>query len=283
MLVTLPLLKAGLPSNLMTAGQSQGWAAYTDAQLADLVLEAHAVLAGALGWEIVATHTVETQTGNGTARLFLRRYPVCAVNSIALLIPGEGASPASYNVYNPAYSIVRWDTGEIDNYSAFAIQLAGSYSWFPKGTPIAVDYVYGYPMANLAADCTQGATTLTVDNPLGFNPGQDYRIEDGVHTEVFTLQSVAGSVLTLSAGTLFAHTAASALAVTNMPREVIRVTRRLCERRILGRNSQALTGAKARMSKQGDITESFAEVLELTPADLALLSPNLTRVAGGFV
>lgn len=278
MLITLPLLKAGLgATGAVGAGQS-------DPQLVDLIDEAHGLLTAAMGWEIVATHTLETQTGNGTAKLFLRRYPVCSIASIALLIPGVGSSPNAYNVYNPAYSITRWDTGEVDNYSAFAIQLANSYSWFPKGTPVQVDYVYGYPMANLAADAAQGATTITVDSALGWNPGQDYRIEDGLSSEVFTLQSVAGGALTLTAGTQHAHAAATTLAVTNMPREVVRVARRVVERRLLSRNSPALAGIKARNTRQtGDLVESYSEVLELTPAEMAMLTPNISRIGGGFI
>ncbi|MFO0979261.1 MAG: hypothetical protein U0996_22830 [Planctomycetaceae bacterium] len=53
---------------------------------------------------------------------------------------------------------------------------------------------------SLAAIAAQNATTITLQNSLGFEPGQQVRIGNAIDSDVLTIVSMAGNTLTLSGG-----------------------------------------------------------------------------------
>lgn len=291
MLLTLPLLKAGLTAQTLgknaggyTAADNNGPLA--DALLTDLIEETEGALQQALGWQIEATHAVETLCGTGTNVLQSRYWPICSVAHIYIVSPGTPAVNLT-DVWNGNSVVVTYETGQLLNYNPFAFQAVGYLTLFPRGAPVQLDYVYGYAMANITANAALGATSLTVDNPLGFRPGADYRIWDGASSEVVTTANtyVAGAnPVTLAAATKYAHNTATCQAVSDMPPALVRAARRIVERRVLGRDSRALAGLKSKISGQSgsNYTESYVEVPEISPAELDALS-KWSRVDGVIV
>ena len=91
-------------------------------------------------------------------------------------------------------------------------------------------YVNGYPHTQLAANIAAGATTCSVlatdggTGLLGIIPNvTQLTIVNGIYTERFTVQSVAGTTLTSTTPFQYAHTFPAApdfLAVTAVPRDV---------------------------------------------------------------
>lgn len=88
-------------------------------------------------------------------------------------------------------------------------------SYYP-GQQIEIEaFVYG-PASRLTAACIAGATTLTVADPSRWSAGQSLKLSDGDPqmgpSEIVTIGSISGAVVTLSAGTLRAHPAATMVA-----------------------------------------------------------------------
>lgn len=87
------------------------------------------------------------------------------------------------------------------------------------GRSYLVKFVYtsGWPCTTLAADVAAAATTFTVADPTGITAGSTLTIADGPVGEYVTVESLAGSVLTIGALT---NDHAAGVGVHNVPGDV---------------------------------------------------------------
>lgn len=289
MLLTIPLLKSSVTSSQVN------WDDYTNAQLASLLLEVQGDIQAALGWRIEATHSLETTYGTGTNRLRSRYYPICYTNHIYLVYPGT-STQQNVDVYNVNQVVTFPSLGEYLNYNPFIYQTSGYLTIFPSGTPIQIDYVYGYPMTTLTANLTAGvSSSLSVGSGLGFGNSADYFILDGANTEVVTTAPAApaspggptyvagANPVVLTAPVQYSHTSTATLAVTNLPQSVISVICRLVENRLLGKDNPLYTGVKSRITGEPmKLTESYTDVRDISAHYIQQLLPTMNRNIGIF-
>lgn len=100
------------------------------------------------------------------------------------------------------------------------IKSTGLYSIY-GGQPlkVAVTYINGFANTQLTSPVIASATTMTVDNVVGIAEGDTLEIMDDP-AEGPTVLSIAGHVLTLSAGLAAAH--AAGIRITAIPRDITR-------------------------------------------------------------
>lgn len=119
--------------------------------------------------------------------------------------------------------------------------------WARPPFTVMTQYIAGYPNAILTASCVVGATTLDVDDATGMVgvltvgaltlPGTELVIYDSATQaqETVTVESVSGSVLTLTAGTRYAH--AASVRVSALPAAISTATIHIASALVKGRRS----------------------------------------------
>lgn len=179
----------------------------------------------------VSVESSPIRAKNGAIRLICKYKPILEVQGIAL---GQNASSLSSLTTNPGIQVdgkiitippTTLGGGIPGDYLPGLVAGWGAY-WYA-----AWSYVNGFPHTALAADVTQGATSIQVEPTLpdgstvcGVYPGTQLTIFDGIYTET-VVASAAPSTTTieLSAGTLYAHTlptAPDSIRVSSIPRAV---------------------------------------------------------------
>ncbi|MGE0399941.1 MAG: hypothetical protein AB7T06_24715 [Kofleriaceae bacterium] len=141
---------------------------------------------------------------NGRVLVPTEQMPVIAVESASLGVVGAMQPLSSFDAVTfPSQNVVELPFAlgrELDSTGRAAVQLT---------------YLAGFANALLTADAVQGATVLTLGDTLGMYPGMILQIMDPGKDERVTVTAVTDTMLTLSAGTSFAHAAGAR--VTAMP------------------------------------------------------------------
>ena len=192
-----------------------GNAAAQDAELAQVILRASSYMNEYLNQNLVATQYTETQrirysASGGYYALHPYNAPIVALSAF-----NYGANPNQLNALQDC-SIAWFEGQQIIipgnqigwNYTSQGpLQFGGSIgqsNWtFTKYT-----YIAGFANTELDAVTAIGDTTLTVENPTGILPGEQYRIFDGQRTERVTVDDsyVFGSTtVPLLSPMVFAH------------------------------------------------------------------------------
>ena len=149
---------------------------------------------------------------NGTARLFLSRWPVIYLASVQVAISDF---PPTWNSLPPgSYRVRNLSTDTVSGAGAYSIDIAPGYvSWMGGryGYQIQVEYINGWPHASTTASALAGATSLVIDDVTGFLAGQEFTIYDGANTERLVVASASSQsgpgTVTLVGPTAYAHAA----------------------------------------------------------------------------
>lgn len=202
---------------------------------------------------------VEQATGN--IRWILTRWPVTEILAVQVsanaVFPRQWTSVTSgyYDISDPMIGVYgSYVSGGSGGSGGQSILIAPGYAGWSlgrNGYRFACSYVNGWPHAGLTADASAGATTLTVDDVTGM-AGATVFIYDGASTETVHVDSVTANAnvtlphdggtapggpgtITLSTGTLFAHSGSTPATVTvsAIPTDVLWAT-------VLAATTQAL-------------------------------------------
>ena len=206
-----------------------------DDALADVLLSATDWAVGELGEMRLDGHLVSGETGrarvlpNGRFTLMPRDVPLRAIVSLSV-----GWDPANLSAVTlPDASMQVSANGRVVSFSACSVlgssSLVSSSRVRPGGDLYySWSYVAGFPNALLSA-VTQGATSVTVDDPASILPGEVLRIWDpGISESLTVASSYAPAVPTvpptatsipLAAATAHAH--ASGTGITGFPRKAL--------------------------------------------------------------
>lgn len=170
--------------------------------------------------------------GDGSLVLICKYRPILEVLGVAW-----GAVPSQLASMTTAPDLVIGDK-TITVPATILNAPAGDFALFPVATNYAGQvyavwqYVNGFPHTYLAADCAQGADSITVAPALpggsvvyGVYPGTQLTIHDSATsassgTETVVVSSVAGTILNLASPTVYAHTipdAPDAIRVSALP------------------------------------------------------------------
>lgn len=154
----------------------------------------------------VLAATTDIQSGRyriqrtGFLRIPTDRSPIIAVNSLKV-----GFSPSSLSTFTDMSDV--WIDRKVVTFPIQTVRMQPLVNaLYSDGRAYAVmEYVNGYANTLTTAASSAGGTTLTVDSVLGIVAGMDITIYDPGYTEMVTVTSVAGSVVTLSAPLAYAH------------------------------------------------------------------------------
>jgi hypothetical protein len=234
------------------------------------------------GASLCASQSVETayvRRLNGEFRLLCSYKPVLEIDGIALGtnpadVTGLDVNTASQirvigrTLYVPGFMNVPFGT----SVASFGPRLTG-----PQGRVYAVwTYVAGYPHLKLAANATEGATTITVEpngpagTLLGVYPGTSLSIDDIGLSEDISVLSAAGTTITLDAPLANAHTVPETgpdfIPVTALPADVSQAVIFLTTALIKSRGDNSIVLDEITEPKdiqsvadaiEGDIAEAF--------------------------
>jgi hypothetical protein len=186
-----------------------------DAELATVILRASSYMNEYLNQNLVATEYTETQrirysASGGYYALHPYNAPVISLSAFYY-----GANPNQLNELQDC-SIAWFEGQQIIipgnqigwNYTSQGpLQFGGSIGQsnytFTKYT-----YIAGYANTINTANTAVGATSITVEDPAGILPGEQYRIFDGANTERVTVSSnytYGSTTVTLQSPMLYAH------------------------------------------------------------------------------
>lgn len=179
---------------------------YTPTQLASLIDQAEAWVNGearhAQGF--TAHRVIDRVYGTGTNKLKTTYYPICTLNSIAIIFPPNTGSnvnlPGPNQVpIDPSRVVVDHEAGMVYNWSPFVFQTIGYMTVFPEHVPINVDYYTGYVAAQTTSVVNAGATLIPVSNASCFYWSQTIRLDDPAQPEWVTVQGTTtlGGVATV--------------------------------------------------------------------------------------
>lgn len=170
----------------------------------------------------------------------------------------------SVQVFNNYFVIYYLQTGFFAPSLAVQYPEFGYYNPYQKqklsDLPIIVNYTYtnGYANALLTQDVANGATTITVDNPTGFNAGTQFTLYDSFE-ENCTVSSVSGNTITLNSPILSYH--AKGINASALPADIKQATILLASVLIRERGAVALTmngtavqGVNSNFVKYDDVT-----------------------------
>lgn len=181
---------------------------YTPQQLASLIDQAENWVNGearhAQGFS--AHRVIDRVYGTGTNKLKTTYYPICTLNSIAIIFPPNTGSnvnlPGPNQVpIDPSRVVIDHEAGMVYNWSPFVFQTIGYMTVFPEHVPINVDYYTGYVASQTMSTLAAGATLIPVNNASCFYWSQAIRLDDPVQSEWVTVQgttTVAGVPLVVT-------------------------------------------------------------------------------------
>lgn len=209
--------------NLVQGGNQ----AAQDAELTNAITRASSWIDQYCNQVIAATVDVEQQRtrvrSDGTLRIHPKFHPVVSLDSLSVgFYPGQ------------LTAITNFSTTWIEEQEIVIPLDIGSLTWSSQGplglgfTPspraetfVKYSYINGYPVSVLTANCSAGATSLTVDSGVGIVAGQTLKIFDGASSEnvvVGSSYTYGSATVPLVSGTAYAHT--SGAAVTSLPAAV---------------------------------------------------------------
>ena len=241
-----------------------------------------------------STETAYVKAKPGGALSLICQYkPILEVDAISI-----GVVPSQLQALDQNSANNLWIKGKTINLTAWSYPTrATNPPVAPFGYPVnnagglyaCWVYVNGFPHMQLAANVTQGATTLTVlpSVPTGSEPYGVYgapnstqlTIQDGTSTEVVVVKSVSGLVLTLESGTQYAHTvpqAPDSILVTAIPRDVEQACISLTSSLIKMRGSRAMVMPQVPGAPVPRAAMAEAGGLEDYETAMALLAPYST-------
>jgi hypothetical protein len=167
----------------------------------------------------VIAATLDTQADiyrvqrGGVLKIPLDNTPIVQVNDVKVgLVPGSLVSLADLSQV--------WIGKKVIEVPVYGVNFPPtSYAMGRGGGMYAVtSYVSGYANCLLIAPVAIGATTFTVDSPLGILPGMTVSICDPSNSEQVNVLSVMGNVVTLNTPFQFNH--AVGVAVSTLPPKV---------------------------------------------------------------
>lgn len=203
-----------------------GSLALNDVELSNVITRASSWIDTHCGQVLAATQDTDSfrarVSRDGFLRLHTRFFPIIGVVSASY-----GSNPLQMNTIDVT-------TGFIEQMSVtFPLQsltssFMGTLQFSNVYSPLAeqfvtITYTNGYANAVLSANSVVGATSITVSDRTGFQPGTRFTVFDGINTEQLTVASSytpatgAGTVALASAATL-AHT--SGVSVSALPAAV---------------------------------------------------------------
>lgn len=211
-----------------------------------------AVIARASSWidEIccqVLAATSDTESGiyrvrrDGYVILVTKRFPILEVDAISIGVVASQLAPLDTN---DAANI--WIDGQRIFVPVSLMPAPGV--WAPSAIApgnrlfVVFTYVNGFPNTTVAvaANAATVPTTVTVSSALGIYAGSQLNIYDGANTELVTVTSVAGNVVTVPA---LAHSHAVGVSVSGLPPAVKQAAISLTSCLIKTRGTQAIAMA----------------------------------------
>lgn len=153
------------------------------------------------------TTTETTRSGpnsDGTLPVRLKDWPIASITSAQW----RQTAANSWQTININQVELYPDLSDGHEYIAADADYGLIYGWGQPSFTVQTTYVAGYPNMVLTANALQGATSLTVDNTLGVNPGDTVKIYDGTNYEEVVVSStvtIGTTTLPLETGTLYAH------------------------------------------------------------------------------
>jgi hypothetical protein len=207
-------------NNLVQGGNQ----AAQDAELTNAITRASSYVDQYCNQIIAATVDVEQQRvrlrPDGTIRFHPKYFPVVSLNALSFgFAPTQSTevtdlSPAWIEEQEIIFPI----SGVNLNWSSQGSLGLGFPSTPRAETFIKYTYVNGYPVSELAANSSVGATSLTVDTGLGITAGQSLKIFDGASSEnvvVASTYTYGSTTVPLVSATLYAHQIGDA--ITSLP------------------------------------------------------------------
>lgn len=202
---------------------------YTPNQLASLIDQAEAWVNGearhAQGFS--AHRIIDRVYGTGTNKLKTTYYPVCALNSIAIIFPPNVGSnvnlPGPNQVpIDPSRVVIDHEAGMLYNWSPFVFQTIGYMTVFPEHVPINVDYYTGYVATQTTTTLAAGSTFIPVQSASCFYWSQAIRIDDPIQPEWVTVQGATtiGSVQTVVTNDPLQYSHPFSTTVGDMPTQI---------------------------------------------------------------
>ena len=193
----------------------------------------------------VLAATVDTQSGRyriqagGMMRIPVNFSPILAVNSVKV-----GFAPSSLNPFTDMSNL--WIDRKVVQFPLQTMQMQGNYTpLYADGRVFVIlEYVNGWANTLTTAASAVGDTTVTVDSNLGIQPGVELTIYDPNGTEVRTVVSVAGNVVTLDSPLTFAHDAG--YSISALPAAVKQAAVLLTSALIKTRGSEAIVMSQMR-------------------------------------
>lgn len=150
---------------------------------------------------------------DATIAVKTKYWPILEVDTLSsgprpdMLVPLTSADAALMWIEDPLVYAPAWSSGTTTSPS-FTIP---PMTYLGDTVYVQLSYLTGWPNTLVATGgVTAGSTTVTVNSALGIYGAPTNTVltfYDGVNTETVTVTAVAGNVLTLSTGLLFAHAA----------------------------------------------------------------------------
>jgi len=186
-----------------------------DAELASVILRASSYMNEYLNQNLVATEYTETQrirysASGGYYALHPYNAPVISLSSFEY-----GSDP------NQLYALGDCSTAWFEGQQIIIPGNQIGWNWTSQGplgfggptgqsnyTFTKYTYIAGYANTINTVNTIVGATSITVEDPTGILPGEQYRIFDGANTERVTVSSnytYGSSTVTLQSPMLYAH------------------------------------------------------------------------------
>lgn len=147
---------------------------------------------------------------NGNLIIRVSQFPLSSVTTAQW----RASSADSWHIVPSANITINGQRSYIIDNQSYAVWASSAY----EKLTVQTTYAHGFANAKLTQDAAVGATTLYLDDTTGIDADDTITIYDGASQEDVTVSAVGASNVTLSTGTVFAHS--TGVRVSKLPLEI---------------------------------------------------------------